>query len=84
MGCHGNAAAGAHAARLVAERLRASSRALTAADVADTLGISQATAQRYLAVLVDERQAVVALRHGSTGRPEHLDRWTRTELRPPR
>lgn len=63
-------------ARLVAERLRASDGALTAADVADVLGISRATAQRYLAALVDGRRATVALRYGSTGRPEHLYRWS--------
>ena len=62
-------------ARLVAERLRASDAALTASDVADTLGISRATAQRYLAALTETREASVALRYGSTGRPEHLYRW---------
>jgi two-component system CitB family response regulator len=62
-------------ARLVAERLRTSDAALTAADVADALGISRATAQRYLAALTESRQASVSLRYGSTGRPEHLYRW---------
>jgi two-component system CitB family response regulator len=62
-------------ARLVAERLRASDDPLTAADVAQTLGISRATAQRYLAALTEDRQASVSLRYGSTGRPEHLYRW---------
>lgn len=63
-------------ARLVAERLRDAEEALTAADVAGALGISRATAQRYLAVLAEERQATVSMRYGSTGRPEHLYRWT--------
>jgi two-component system CitB family response regulator len=63
-------------ARLVTERLRAADDELTAADVAEALGISRATAQRYLAALVEERQATVSLRYGSTGRPEHLYRWT--------
>jgi two-component system CitB family response regulator len=62
-------------ARLVAERLRTSDAALTAADVADALGISRATAQRYLAALTEIHQASVSLRYGSTGRPEHLYRW---------
>jgi response regulator of citrate/malate metabolism len=62
-------------ARLVAERLRTSDAALTAADVADALGISRATAQRYLAALTETHQASVSLRYGSTGRPEHLYRW---------
>jgi two-component system CitB family response regulator len=62
-------------ARLVRERLQDSAEPLTAAEVADALGISRATAQRYLAALVDGRSATVALRYGTTGRPEHLYRW---------
>ena len=68
-------------ARLVTERLRTADDALTAADVADALGISRATAQRYLAALVEERQATVGLRYGSTGRPEHLYRWSTSAAR---
>src|SRR3954453_9828932 len=63
------------AARLGPELLRTSGGALTAADVADSLGISRATAQRYLAALTETHQASVSLRYGSTGRPEHLYRW---------
>jgi response regulator of citrate/malate metabolism len=55
--------------------LRTADDALTAADVADALGISRATAQRYLAALTEARLASVSLRYGSTGRPEHLYRW---------
>jgi response regulator of citrate/malate metabolism len=62
-------------ARLVADRLRLSAEPLTAVDVAEALGISRATAQRYLATLADSRQASVSMRYGSTGRPEHLYRW---------
>jgi response regulator of citrate/malate metabolism len=62
-------------ARLVAERLQVADDALTAADVAETLGIARGTAQRYLAALVEERQATVSLRYGTTGRPENLYRW---------
>jgi len=62
-------------ARLVAERLQEADDALTAADVAEALGIARGTAQRYLAALVEERQATVSLRYGSTGRPENLYRW---------
>jgi two-component system CitB family response regulator len=62
-------------ARLVAEQLRSSPEPLTATDVADALGISRATAQRYLATLAENRQAGVAMRYGTTGRPEHLYRW---------
>jgi two-component system CitB family response regulator len=63
-------------ARLVAERLQRSPEPLTAADVAEALGISRATAQRYLATLADSRQASVSMRYGTTGRPEHLYRWS--------
>jgi response regulator of citrate/malate metabolism len=44
---------------------------VSAAEVAETVGISRATAQRYLAYL--ERHGVVKLqlRYGVTGRPEH-------------
>lgn len=44
---------------------------LSAAEVAETVGISRATAQRYLTYL--ERHGVVKLqlRYGATGRPEH-------------
>jgi two-component system, CitB family, response regulator len=43
----------------------------TAAEVAAAVGISRATAQRYLSSLVEERMVEVSLRYGSTGRPEH-------------
>jgi len=44
---------------------------VSAAEVADVVGISRATAQRYLTYL--QRHGVVRLhlRYGATGRPEH-------------
>lgn len=45
--------------------------ALTAVDVSATVGISRATAQRYLSALVEDGSVDVNLRYGSTGRPEH-------------
>ena len=44
---------------------------MSASEVAETVGISRATAQRYLSYL--ERHGVVRLqlRYGTTGRPEH-------------
>jgi two-component system CitB family response regulator len=63
-------------ARLVADRLRAVAQPCTAVDVAEALGISRATAQRYLASLADEGVAEVSMRYGSTGRPEHLYVWS--------
>jgi response regulator of citrate/malate metabolism len=62
-------------ARLVADWLRSSGAVVTAAEVASELGISRATAQRYLASLADSGQAEMTLRYGSTGRPEHRYEW---------
>jgi two-component system CitB family response regulator len=62
-------------ARLVADRLCAADEPVTAAGIAAELGISRATAQRYLASLADAGQAEMTLRYGSTGRPEHRYRW---------
>jgi two-component system CitB family response regulator len=42
-----------------------------AAEIAATVGVSRATAQRYLSSLVYSGVATVQLRYGSTGRPEH-------------
>lgn len=61
--------------RLVSETLRRSGDARTAAEIADELGISRATAQRYLAALAREGAAEMRLRYGTTGRPEHRYRW---------
>jgi two-component system CitB family response regulator len=61
--------------RLVSAALRAAGGPRTAAEVADELGISRATAQRYLAALAREGAAEMRLRYGATGRPEHRYRW---------
>jgi len=64
-------------ARLVADALRAGAgEARTAAEIAAELGIARATAQRYLAALAQTGSATMSLRYGSTGRPEHLYRWS--------
>ena len=44
---------------------------ISAAVVADQVGISRATAQRYLSLLSDGGHIVMQLRYGATGRPEH-------------
>ena len=62
-------------ARLVAEQLRQADAPVTAAGIAEQLGISRATAQRYLAALSEEGRATMTLRYGSTGRPEHRYTW---------
>jgi response regulator of citrate/malate metabolism len=43
----------------------------SASEIAGQLGISRATAQRYLAQLVKNGELEMHLRYGSTGRPEH-------------
>jgi response regulator of citrate/malate metabolism len=61
---------------LVRNAVISSGRDVSAAEVAETVGISRATAQRYLSYL--ERHGVVKLqlRYGVTGRPEHRYRCT--------
>ena len=44
---------------------------VSAAAVADQVGISRATAQRYLSLLADSGGIEMHLRYGATGRPEH-------------
>jgi response regulator of citrate/malate metabolism len=43
----------------------------SAAEIADRVGISRATAQRHLAGLASRGLVEVRLRYGTTGRPEH-------------
>jgi two-component system CitB family response regulator len=61
--------------RLVSEALRQAAGPRTAAEIADELGISRATAQRYLAAMARDGTAEMRLRYGATGRPEHRYRW---------
>ncbi|GGB28909.1 transcriptional regulatory protein [Flexivirga endophytica] len=62
-------------ASLVRNALEAASGPVSAADLGTELGIARATAQRYLAGLVEEGVAVMRLRYGGTGRPEHEYLW---------
>ncbi len=55
----------------VLEALASADTDLSAPEVARRLGISRATAQRYLAALARDGTATVSLSYGSTGRPEH-------------
>lgn len=50
---------------------RAGALKRTAAEVASDVGISRATAQRYLSALVEDGVVEVSLRYGAAGRPEH-------------
>jgi response regulator of citrate/malate metabolism len=56
--------------QLVLQALRKSEAPLSAAEVAAEIGVSRATAQRYLAGLVSTSEVKVGLRYGTTGRPE--------------
>ncbi|WP_067545691.1 response regulator transcription factor [Nocardia crassostreae] len=55
---------------LVLQAVRSSAAPMSAAQVSAAIGISRATAQRYLAALVATGGLRMQLRYGSTGRPE--------------
>jgi len=55
----------------VLDIVRSSATPLGAADVAERLGVSRPTAQRYLAILVQKQLIDLDLAYGATGRPEH-------------
>ena len=59
----------------VRDALLGAGEPLTAVGVADAVGVSRATAQRYLADLARTGQVTLTLRYGSTGRPEHHYEW---------
>lgn len=63
-------------ARLVGDALRRADAPRSAAEIADEVGVSRATAQRYLAALAQAGRVVVTLRYGATGRPEHQYAWS--------
>ena len=56
---------------LVRNAVRAATDDISASEVADAIGISRATAQRYLSHLTTTGAVHLRLRYGSTGRPEH-------------
>lgn len=55
----------------VLDIVQSSSTPLGAAEVAERLGVSRPTAQRYLATLVQKEAIDLDLAYGTTGRPEH-------------
>jgi response regulator of citrate/malate metabolism len=57
--------------RLVYDALVDRAGSLSATEVAESIGISRATAQRYLSQLEQSRLVRLELRYGQTGRPEH-------------
>ena len=56
---------------LVRKEFEAAGAEFSAAEVAARIGISRATAQRYLAVLEQDGKLELTLRYGTAGRPEH-------------
>lgn len=71
---HGSRPGKGHSAatlELVRDAVRAATDAVSAADVAESTGISRATAQRYLNYLESHGLLRLQLRYGATGRPEH-------------
>ncbi len=56
----------------VLDIVRSSTTPVGAAEVAQRLGVSRPTAQRYLALLVQKQVVELDLAYGTTGRPEHL------------
>lgn len=66
---------GSPTAELVTSAVRDAEGPLTANQIANRLGLSRTTAQRYLADLSARGRVRVSLRYGATGRPEHLYEW---------
>ncbi|MBS1694871.1 MAG: response regulator [Actinobacteria bacterium] len=56
--------------QLVLQALRASGKPMSSAEVSAAIGVSRATAQRYLANLASAGDVKIGLRYGTTGRPE--------------
>ena len=55
----------------IRELLQAATGDLSATEIAEHVGISRSTAQRYLAELARQGKVELALHYGSPGRPEH-------------
>ena len=65
---------------LVRNAVRAANGDISAAEVAEQVGVSRPTAQRYLSYLAQHGVIRLQLKYGTTGRPEH--RYTLTGNRP--
>lgn len=57
--------------QLVYDAVAAGGASMSSSEIAAVVGISRATAQRYLARLEQTKSIKLELRYGSTGRPEH-------------
>lgn len=56
--------------QLVLQALRDSDKPMSSTELSAVIGVSRATAQRYLATLAAAGDVTVGLRYGATGRPE--------------
>lgn len=72
-----------HTLETLSRLLQDLGREVSASELAGEMGISRATAQRYLVQLEALGRVVMRRRYGETGRPEHLYRWVDQET-PPR
>ncbi len=77
------AAATSPTKRLVLQALQESAKPMSSGEISTAVGISRATAQRYLATLASAGEVTMQLRYGTTGRPEqeflvNVDRSKRT------
>lgn len=63
--------AGSPTAEQIVTVLRDCGDGLSALEVAERVGVSRATAQRYLSALARSDAVTLELRYGTTGRPEH-------------
>jgi response regulator of citrate/malate metabolism len=63
---------------LIRDAVREAATDLSAVEVAERLGVSRPTAQRYLSYLARHGVVELLLRYGSTGRPEHRYRYRAT------
>ena len=63
-------------ARLVIDALRANTVPITAAALAEVLGMSRVSARRYLEHFALLEEVEVTAKYGDVGRPQNLYRWT--------
>jgi len=61
--------------QLVTDVLRQADGDLSAVEVAERAGLSRVAARRYLEHLTQTDRAILSLRYGAAGRPEHRYRW---------
>ncbi len=61
--------------------IKTATEPVSASNISSALGLSRATAQRYLSQMVESRMLDLELQYGTTGRPIHKFRLPRKSLR---